>query len=221
MRKPIGTTPRGGLKGSAHPTADPRWRAAQLLLVPHRLGFFLAVVVLMSAGAWWLLVQLDRVSGLLSLPYALSPSLVHGAVMTFGFLPLFFSGFLFTAGPKWLAVAPPAARQVLAPLLLQTGGWLLWLTGAHLHGLTALAGLVLACAGLSWVTLLFWRLIGRSRAEDQLHARSVGLACAVGCLSLAGVALSLFLGAPTVARAWVLTGLWGFVVVEALAPSVQ
>ncbi|MDP1954686.1 MAG: NnrS family protein [Polaromonas sp.] len=192
---------------------DPRWRAAHLLLAPHRLGFFLAMGVLTGAGVWWALVQLDRVSGLLSLPYALSPSLVHGVVMTFGFLPLFFSGFLFTAGPKWLAVAPPAARQVMAPLLLQGGGWLLWLTGAHLHGLTALAGLVLACTGLSWVTLMFWRLIRRSRAEDQLHARSVGVACVVGCVSLAGVALSLFLGLPALARAWVLTGLWGFVVV--------
>jgi uncharacterized protein involved in response to NO len=197
----------------ARPVVDTRWRAAHLLLAPHRLGFFLAMVVLVAAGAWWALVQLDRVSGLLGLPYALSPSMVHGAVMSFGFLPLFFSGFLFTAGPKWLAVAPPAARQVLVPLLLQAGGWLLWLTGAHLHGLTALAGLVLACAGLSWVTLMFWRLIRRSKADDQLHARSVGVACAVGCLSLAGVALSLFLGAPALARAWVLTGLWGFIVV--------
>ncbi len=215
MSQPSGMAragPTGQPLAGARPMADPRWRAAQLLLAPHRLGFFLAVAVLAGAGAWWVLVQLDRVSGQLSLPYALSPSLVHGAVMTFGFLPLFFSGFLFTAGPKWLAVAPPAARQLLAPLLLQAGGWLLWLTGAHLHGLTALAGLVLACAGLSWVTLMFWRLIRRSRAEDRLHARSVGVACLVGCLSLAGVALCLFLGLPALARAWVLTGLWGFVV---------
>ena len=64
--------------------------------------------------------------------------------MTFGFIPLFFSGFLFTAGPKWLGVAPPEAPQLLlAPLLLQAGGWLLWLAGAHLHLVDrALRGLV-------------------------------------------------------------------------------
>ncbi|WP_341922107.1 NnrS family protein [Polaromonas sp. YR568] len=192
---------------------DRRWRASHLLLAPHRLGFFLAMVVLVAAGSWWALVQLDRLSPALSLPYALSPSLAHGAVMIFGFIPLFFAGFLFTAGPKWLGVPPLAARQLRVPLLLQAGGWLLCLTGAHLHGLTALAGLVLACAGLSWVTALFWGLVRRSRADDQVHARTVGVACIVGCLSLAGLALSLLLGEPDVARACILTGLWGFVVV--------
>ena len=192
---------------------DRRWRAIHLLLAPHRLGFFLAMVVLVAAGSWWALVQLDRLSPALSLPYALSPSLAHGAVMTFGFIPLFFSGFLFTAGPKWLGVPPLLSRQLRGPLLLQVTGWLLCLAGAHLHGLTALAGLMLAGAGLSWVTALFWGLIRRSRADDQVHARTVGVACIVGCLSLAGLALSLLLGEPDVARACVLTGLWGFVVV--------
>ena len=192
---------------------DRRWRARHLLLAPHRLGFFLAMVVLVAAGGWWALVQLDRISPVLSLPYALSPSLAHGAVMTFGFIPLFFSGFLFTAGPKWLGVQPLLPRQLRVPLLLQATGWPLCLIGAHLHGLTALAGLVLAGAGLAWVTALFWGLIRRSRAEDQVHARTVGVACIVGCLSLVGLALSLLLGEPDVARACILTGLWGFVVV--------
>jgi uncharacterized protein involved in response to NO len=192
---------------------DGRWRASHLLLAPHRLGFFLAVGLLAAAAGWWVLVQLDRVSAVLSLPYALSPSLVHAAVMSLGFLPLFFSGFLFTAGPKWLGVQPLAPRQLLVPLLFQAGGWLVWLIGAHLHGLTALAGLLLAGVGLAWMTILFWALIRRGRAEDQLHARVVGAACVVGCLSLAGLALGLLLGAPAVARACVLTGLWGFIVV--------
>lgn len=197
----------------ARAQVDGRWRASQLLLAPHRLGFFLAVGLLATAAGWWVLVQLDRVSAGLSLPYALSPSLVHAAVMSLGFLPLFFSGFLFTAGPKWLGVQPLAPRQLLVPLLCQAGGWLVWLIGAHLHGLTALAGLLLAGVGQAWVTALFWGLIRRGRAEDQLHARAVGAGCVVGCLSLAGLALGLLLGAPAVARACVLTGLWGFIVV--------
>ncbi|MGC1175698.1 NnrS family protein [Polaromonas sp.] len=203
----------GKPSASARAQVERRWRAGHLLLAPHRLGFFLAVSLLAAAAGWWVLVQLDRVSAVLSLPYALSPSLVHGAVMSLGFLPLFFSGFLFTAGPKWLGVQPLAPRQLLVPLLCQAGGWLVWLIGAHLHGLTALAGLLLAGVGLAWVTALFWGLIRRSRAEDQLHARTVGAACVVGCLSLAGLALSLLLGAPAVARACVLTSLWGFIVV--------
>jgi uncharacterized protein involved in response to NO len=46
-----------------------------------------------------------------------------------------------------------------------------------------------------------------------VHARAVGVACVVGCLSLAGLPLSLLLGAPAAALACVLTGLWGFIVV--------
>ena len=203
----------GKPSAAARALLDPRWRARYLLLAPHRLGFFLAMVVLMSSGAWWALVQLDRVSAAVALPYAVSPSLAHGTVMTFGFFPLFFSGFLFTAGPKWLGVQPLAARQVLVPLLLQAIGWTLWLIGVHLHGLSALAGLVLVWAGLVWVTGLFWGLIRRSQAEDQLHARAIGVACVVGCLSLAGLALNLLLGFPALARACLLTGLWGFVLV--------
>lgn len=194
-------------------SVDRRWRARHLMLAPHRLGFFLAMTVLVAAALWWGLVQLDRVSAALSLPYAVSPSLAHGAVMTFGFIPLFFSGFLFTAGPKWLGVEALETRRILAPLLLQAIGWLLWLAGAHLHGLTALAGLALACTGLSWMSVLFWGLIRRSQADDQVHARTVGGACVVGCLSLAGLGSSLLLGAPAVALACVLTGLWGFILV--------
>jgi len=207
----------GKLLAKAMASLDRRWRASYLLLAPHRLGFFLAMVVLVAAGAWWALVQLDRMSGALALPYALSPSLAHGAVMTFGFLPLFFSGFLFTAGPKWLDVSPLPMGQLLAPMLLQAGGWLLWLTGAHLSADLAIAALWVAACGLTWMTLLFWGLIRRSTAQDRVHALTVGAACIVGCLSLAGLALSLALDAPAVALACVLTGLWGFVLVVYLA----
>lgn len=192
---------------------DRRWRPRYLLLAPHRLGFFLAMVLLVAAGAWWALVQFDRMSAALGLSYALSPSLVHGAVMTFGFIPLFFSGFLFTAGPKWLGVRPHEIRRLMAPMLLQAAGWLLWLTAAHLNANLAIAALALAWVGLAWMTLLFWQLIRRSRMADRLHALTIGAGCIVGCLSLAGLALGLAFNASAVALACVLTGLWGFVLV--------
>lgn len=194
-------------------TLDPRWRARYLLLAPHRLGFFLALLVLLVSGMWWALVQLDRSTGLLGLSYARSPTLVHAAVMVFGFIPLFFSGFLFTAGPKWLDVEPYAARVLLAPLLLQTLGWLLWLGAAQWHTLAALVALALAWSGLSRMTWLFWRLIDHSQIPDQLHARTVGVACVVGCLCLGALGVSLALGAWDMALAWALSGLWGFVLV--------
>ena len=216
MNQPPGI-PLRGLNGKPSAEAmarlDRSWRFRYLLLAPHRLGFFLAMVVLVSAGAWWALVQFDRMSGALALPYAMAPSLVHGTVMTFGFIPLFFSGFLFTAGPKWLGVRPLAIGRLLAPMLLQAAGWLLWLLGAHLNANLAIAALAPVWTGLAWMTLLFWQLIGRSQAQDRLHALTIGTGCIVGCLSLAGLALSLALGAPAAALACVFTGLWGFVLV--------
>ncbi|MEO7886710.1 NnrS family protein [Polaromonas sp.] len=206
--------PRSGQWPANGPAGvDRRWRTGLLLQAPHRLAFFLAMVILVTAGAWWALVQLDRVSTALNLSYALSPSLMHSAVMTFGFLPLFFSGFLFTAGPKWLGVQAPAPRQLLIPLLLQATGWLVCLAGAHLYRPIALAGMLISAAGLTWITSIFWGLLLRSPAPDKVHARAIGVACIVGCLALTALPLSLLLGSPAVARACVLSGLWGFVVV--------
>ena len=204
---------RGLPSGEALVALDRRWRVSNLLLAPHRLGFFCAMVVLAASGGWWALVQLDRVSVSVVLPYTFSPTLAHAAVMTFGFIPLFFSGFLFTAGPKWLGVAPLTTRLLMVPILMQAGGWLLWLTGTHLHLVSALFGLALAWSGLTSMTWLFWRLIWRSREQDQLHARTIGVACLIGCLSLGGLLANLVVGATAVAMACVLTGLWGFVVV--------
>jgi uncharacterized protein involved in response to NO len=188
------------------------WRLRHLLLAPHRLSFFLALVSLWCASLWWVAVQWDRLSGVLNLGYALSPSLMHGAVMVFGFIPMFFSGFLFTAGPKWLGVAPPKASQLLVPLLLQAIGWMLWLAGGHVGLSVALPGLVLSFSGLLWMSVMFWRLLARSSVADAIHARMIGLACGVGCASLAGLTASIAAGADDVALAFLLTGLWGFVV---------
>ena len=188
------------------------WTLRHLMLAPHRLGFFLAMLLLSATGLWWALVQVDRMSGLLGLSYTLSPSLVHGAAMSFGFIPLFFSGFLFTAGPKWLRVAPPTVTQLLPPMLLQAAGWLLWLVGAHVHIGLSLLGLATALSGLCWMSTMFWRMVLRSKESDQLHARLVATACVVGCVSLLGLAVGVAADADAVARACVLSGLWGFVV---------
>ncbi|TNF62769.1 MAG: NnrS family protein [Burkholderiales bacterium] len=184
---------------------------------PHRLAFALAMLVLVAAGLWWGLVQWDRFTGHLGLRYAVSPTLTHAAVMSLGFVPLFFAGFLFTAGPKWLAVEAPTARQLLPALLLQLGGWWLWLAGAHLHALMAVAGLALAGLGLLLMYARFWRLLLRSPAPDRLHAKVVAFAGAVGVLSLAGLLLAMPAGRLDLGMALVRGGLWGFVVVTYVA----
>lgn len=196
---------------------DRHWRLRYLLLAPHRLGFFLAMVVLVAASLWWALVQVDQTSGVLGLSPALAPSQVHAVVMVFGFMPLFFAGFMFTACPKWLQVAPLPAKSLLAPLLLQALGWLVWLVGAQHHAALALAGAALAALGLAWTAALFWGLVRQSHADDQLHARAVGLACMAASAALAGTVLALAWQVPLLARACTLSGLWGGVVVVFVA----
>lgn len=188
------------------------WHGRHLLSAPHRLAFFLAVVVLVGTSAWWALVQCDRVWGGVGLTYAVSPTLLHSVAMTFGFFPLLFAGFLFTAGPKWLGMHPLPAQRLLPPLCLQAVGWLGWLAGGHTEVEVALAGAGLALAGLLWVQVLFWGLIRRSVVPDQLHARIIGMAGVLGVAALVAMIASVMLDEQGLARQWVLTALWGFVV---------
>ena len=196
---------------------DWRWHWATLGWAPHRLGFFLALVVLGMASLWWAGVQAAPLAPFLVPPAVLPPAVVHAAVMVFGFMPLYFSGFLFTAGPKWLNVPPYAARQLLAPGVLQAVGWGLWLLGAHTLVGVALLGLALAWVGLVWMYGLFWRLIRASRAPDRVHALAVGWGGCVGVLCLAAVGVCLALGRVDLALVVVRTGLWGFIVVTYVA----
>lgn len=189
------------------------WDWRQLLQAPHRLGFAFAMVVLVTSGLWWAAVQLHRGGAGLALSYAVSPSIVHAAVMTFGFIPLFFCGFLFTAGPKWLGVRPLPAREIAPALCAQLVGWLLWMAGSHLHEIAAATGLLLALAGLGWVTALFCRFIAASAVPDRMHAKVIGAALMLGCASLAGMGAALAMDSQGFSRMFALTGLWGFVVV--------
>lgn len=188
-----------------------RWKWSNLLLAPHRLGFFFGVIGLIVASGWWALVLSSRVTPALQLTYAISPTLVHSSVMVFGFFPLFFAGFLFTAGPKWLHVPPLHSRFLIAPLALQLGGWMVWLVGAHIHQWLAQGGLAVAAVGLSWMTALFVKMLLRSKETDRVHAVFMALALAVGSLTLMGLLISVLVGADTVARSFVYTALWGCV----------
>lgn len=199
---------------SSQPVA---WRWSQLWRAPHRLAFFAGVLLLIASGAWWAAVQIDRMSGALGLGYAVSPTLTHAAVMVLGFMPLFFAGFLFTAGPKWLGVDAPDAASITPALALQGLGWLLWLAGAHLHCDVAAAGAFVAAAGQAAQNLRFWRLWAASRAPDRVHATVVATGGTLGALCTAGVGEALLLDVPLLAMALVHTALWGFIVATYVA----
>ena len=166
------------------------------------------MVVLAGSALWWALVQLQRAGLPLQLTFAVPPSLVHAAVMTFGFIPLFFAGFLFTAGPRWLDVPPPGVAQVRAALLAQAAGWLLWLAGAHVHSLVALTGMAIAIAGLAATTVRFAGMVRASRVPDRMHASVIAWSLAAGCVCAIGAWVAAAVGEFPFARAFVVTGLW-------------
>lgn len=177
------------------------------------------MLVLSASGLWWLAVQLQRAGWLPGSRPALPPGLVHGTVMTFGFMPLFFAGFLFTAGPKWLRVPGETARALAPMQLLQCAGWLAWLAGGVVDRGLAGVGLLLALAGQVLVALRFRRMLRASSAPDRLHARILGAALAVGCAALAALGVSVALGLDAMAHACLLTGLWGSVAVVFVAAA--
>jgi uncharacterized protein involved in response to NO len=158
--------------------ASLRW----LLVAPHRLFFFLAMLGLAVVSLWWLAQLAGRALGA-PLPLAVPPSWLHGWTMANGFLPLFMFGFLFTAGPRWLNVEGPPARPLAAAGVIAAAGVPLALTGAHFDGRLVAASALLTAG--AWTVLLarFLRLVRASRMADRVHARLVLLFFAFGTLA--------------------------------------
>ena len=86
------------------------WQIARLLGAPHRLAFAAATALMMIAALWWALALTAGALGW-NWPQGMPAPTVHALLMTLGFMPLFFAGFLFTAGPRWLGLPPVPARR--------------------------------------------------------------------------------------------------------------
>lgn len=191
------------------PPPPTRWRAAWLLVAPHRLGFFAAALMLALSALWWCAVLLARAAGLAP-PWAVPPSAAHALLMSQGFMPLFMAGFLYTAGPKWLGLGEQPARRLLAPIALMLAGWLLAVGGFHAHTLLAAAGTALVATGWSRLSWGFLQLVRSSRMDDRLHPALVAVACGVGALALWLAATALALGTVPLLRSANQLAIWGF-----------
>lgn len=132
-------------------------------------------------------------------------------MMTFGFLPLFFMGFLNTAGPRWLGVKEPSAHDILWPVGLQLLGWTLWVAGSITAAIVMMAGGVVALVGLALAYRQFTKLVNRSKANDRTHSKSMMVGGWVGVASLALLLVAVGIDEYGLARAALLTGLWGFI----------
>lgn len=190
-----------------------RWRFARLMSAPHRLGFFAAAAALGLSALWWA-AALGAAAAGIALPWAVPPSVAHGLCFAFAFMPLFITGFLFTAGPRWLALPPQPCRPLLWPVLAMGAGWAVALPGFHLSAPLAGGGLALVAAGWIGVQRRWWQLLHASRESDQLHPRLIAAIAAVGTLAMAAGAAGVGFAHADLARAAAQLGLWGF-----LAPT--
>jgi len=187
-------------------------RAPQLLFtVPHRFFFLAGVAQIAAVSLWWAWALAARAWPVVPAPTAALPeTFVHALLMLCGFAPFFMFGFLYTAGPRWLGVEPPApaawrlpggiaalAALALVPLEVAGGpqGSVLLRTAAGVYALSWL-----------WLAFVFFRLIRASGADDKLHATLVLFAQLVGASVVAAFALF-----GPAAHAYVKgAGLWGF-----------
>ncbi|MBE0620178.1 MAG: NnrS family protein [Burkholderiales bacterium] len=178
---------------------------------PHRLFFFLAILLLLTASIWWAAVLVLRLFGL-SMPGAIAPTLVHATAMLYTFLPMYMFGFLFTAGPAWLAVKGPDAPALLATALLAFAGAAASIV-LSIFSMPA-AGIAALVLGACWARflLIFGRLVRQSTAADRKHAMLVLAFMLPGVAGLAGYAL-LCISDNLRWFAWVtVAGLWWFVI---------
>jgi uncharacterized protein involved in response to NO len=195
--------------------ANPRWRFAWLYAAPHRLAFAAGAWMLALSATWWAVAMLAQ-SGGRALHFGMPPVQAHGLVMVLGFMPLFFSGFLFTAGPKWLRQPAVHAADLLSPIVAQLSGWLVFLLAAHgrdpAFG-SVLGSLGLGAAAFGW-TQLWWRfmaMLRASQADDKTHLRCVAVAGFAGAVCMWCAAAGVALSEPAWTRAALQGALWLFV----------
>ena len=184
------------------PSEPPVWRWAHVLRAPHRVGFFAASVVMALSALWWAFELVWRQWGVAPLAHAVPATWVHAVLMALGFLPLFFVGFLFTAGPKWLQQPDVPAGAVLRPVLACVTGWGLSVLGGYVHAGALAFGLLVVAWGWGQLTWTFIGIVRTSRVVDRLHAKVIAMACAVGVLVLAAASLSVMVGRADALR-WV------------------
>ena len=139
--------------------------------------------------------------------------------MAFGYMPLFFVGFLFTAGPKWLGQPAVEARVLLRPVATYALAWIGYMVAVHVDAGAAAVCVALAAAAWTSVVVKFARMVTRSRAADRTHAKLVLVGLAAGALALWCIPLALALEAFTVARIAVLVGIWGCMAIVFVAVS--
>ena len=187
----------------------PGWRWRHLLLAPHRLAFFMGAVMLGTSALWWAAVLLARAVQWPASP-VVAATLIHALLMSLAYMPLFFCGFLYTAGPKWLKLPAASARSLLPALATLMTGWALAWIGMHWQLQMAALGMGLVALGWAALSLRFARMVWCSPVSDKTHTTLASAACLMGAGVMFGLAVSLALNSMPLLRTGLYIGIWWF-----------
>jgi uncharacterized protein involved in response to NO len=172
-------------------------RVALLAAAPHRAFFFVGAVQGVAAIAWWLADLAGRYGGWYAAPAWTVPApWAHAYLFLYGLFPSFVFGFLLTAMPNWVNVAPRLPRCALAAALLGAGLAVLYLGLATTPWL-AVAGAGLHLAGWLVALLELLRLLRLTRSANLAFPRFV-----VALLAAGGLGAATFLAALALDAAW-------------------
>ncbi|WP_271008894.1 NnrS family protein [Paucibacter sp. B51] len=178
------------------------------MISPHRPLFAAAAALWLASALWWaarLLAWLSPAGGLLPAP------VLHGLLMSLGFMPLFIAGFACTSLPRWLDQAPVNGKRLRLPAFAALLGWLGLLLAEH-RGWRGAAGAFAALPGLLLLGLALGllRRCGRPGARRSVHAWGIaaGLAWLGLCQLLAALALALGFEQPALLQTAQRLGLW-------------
>lgn len=190
------------------PASHVRWHFSTLMRAPHRLAFAAGASILAASSLWWALLLILSAVGV-PVHWAVPRPIAHGVLMAFGYMPLFFVGFLFTAGPKWLGRPSIDARALLRPVATYAFAWIGYIAAVHVDSVAAVVCVALAAAAWTSVVIAFARMVYRSQVADRSHAKLVLGGIWAGALALWCIPLALIVEAFTAARIAVLLGIWG------------
>ena len=160
-------------------------RFALLAAAPHRAFFFVGAVQGVAAIAWWLVDLAGRYGGWSAAPTWTVPApWAHAYLFLYGLFPSFVFGFLLTAMPNWVGVAPRRSRAVLAAALLG-GGLALFYAGLATTPWLAVAGLGAHLAGWMLALLELVRLVRLAATGNLAFPRFIVALLAAGWLGAA------------------------------------
>lgn len=184
---------------------------------PHRMMFFAGATQALLAMLWWAYDIAARFNGWLPfIDWSIPARHAHQFLMLYGLFPLFFFGFLMTAGPRWLDMPAPQRTVYLPAFGLMTAGIGLFYLGLISQRSIIVLAVLIWAAGLLR-GLLWWIATLRHCGKTDLdHPLATALALASALPGAACLIAGEWLGVAW-NRAATAIGVWWFVLPVFLA----